>query len=98
MSAYDIVNAAFEGLGLFFILPNILRLRWYRDSRNIHLSMPLFFWSWGAWNMVYYPSLGQWFSAVCGVGILLANTVYLYYVWRYRNGPMGGLADESRCQ
>jgi len=79
----DIINGAFESLGLFFILPSIFKV--YHDKRvqgisAIHVG---FFTVWGYWNLWYYPSLNQWISCYGGIGIALANTVFfaqlIYY-------------------
>lgn len=44
-----------------------------------------FFWSWGIWNLFFYPSLGQWYSFVGGIALVAGNTVWVALALRYRN-------------
>jgi hypothetical protein len=53
------------------------------EVRGVHWSTPTFFWSWGFWNVFYYPSLDQWFSFGAGLLVLFANTAWLYCVLKY---------------
>lgn len=73
----DTINACFESLGCLFILPSIIRLHREKEVRGISWVHAAFFWVWGAWNIYYYPSLDQWYSFIGGIGIFIANTVWM---------------------
>jgi len=81
---FDIINGCFELFGCLFILPSILNV--YREKKVAGVSCihAIFFWVWGIWNMAYYPHLGQWWSTAGGVGVFLANTVWLIGLLKYR--------------
>jgi hypothetical protein len=52
--------------------------------RGVDWRATAFFTSWGAWNLYYYPHLGQTWSFGAGVFIGTVNLVYLclmtYYI------------------
>ena len=84
----DAINGTFEAMGAFFILLSVRKL--YRDKRVRGVSWVHagFFATWGYWNLYYYPYLDQWLSFWGGVGIVLANSIWLgqliYYTIRER--------------
>lgn len=84
----DTVNAMFEGGGALLLCMNIRRL--LRDKRVAGVSLvPVVWWNiWGVWNVYYYHALTQPLSFYAGIGVLVANTVWvalaLYYVRRAR--------------
>lgn len=80
----DLTNGAFELLGAVMVLNHCRVL--YRDKavKGISILSTAFFASWGAWNLYYYPSLGQWWSFAGGVGIVLANALWVALLLRYR--------------
>lgn len=73
----DLINGSFEVLGAFFILPSIVKLHRDKAVRGVSWLHVSFFWAWGLWNLLYYPSLGQWWSFYGGVGVIAANTIWL---------------------
>ncbi len=81
----DTINALFETLAGFFILLSILRLRRDRIVRGISITHVIFFWFWGAWNIYYYPHLGQFLSTLGATLVLMFNTIWtmmiIYYNW-----------------
>lgn len=73
----DLINAAFEMAGGFFVLLSVRRA--YLDKKVagvswLHVS---FFTFWGAWNLYYYPSLGQYLSFYAGIFLVLVNTIWV---------------------
>ncbi len=73
----DIINGLFEFVGAAFIWLSIRRL--YTDKKVagvswIHVS---FFTAWGAWNIFYYPHLGQMWSLAGGIAVVVSNIVWL---------------------
>lgn len=87
----DTINGFYELLGGLFIAMSCLRV--YRDKRvqGVSLWHVLFFNSWGFFNLIFYPALGQWWSFVGGIGVVAANTTWsamiVYYKWFYRQSP-----------
>lgn len=84
MSAGDLVNGLFEFVGSIFLWMNVVKL--YRDKmlRGYDWRSTAFFSAWGFWNLVYYPSLDQWASFTGGCSIVLANTIWLILMFKYR--------------
>jgi len=80
----DMINAAFEFGGFLAIIPSIMAV--LRDKRvhGISILTPLFFTSWGFWNIFYYPSLDQIWSAWAAVLLSLTNGIYLVLLFHYR--------------
>lgn len=76
----DHMNALFELAGAAFLMPSVLRAFRLRAVQGVHWLTPMFFWSWGLWNVVYYPSLGQWWSFMAGLVLVAVNSVWFYAV------------------
>lgn len=80
----DIFNGVFECLGGLFVL-NHCRAVWRdRSVKGVSVLSTAFFACWGAWNLYYYPSLGQWWSCAGGVVIVLANALWIGLMLRFR--------------
>lgn len=79
----DGINAMFELMGAAMLLPSVFRAIRLKTVQGVHIATPLFFWLWGLWNVIYYPSLAQWQSTLAGLLLLTVNTVWLWLVWRY---------------
>ena len=79
----DLFNGMFEMLGGFIICLSIRKL--YVDKRVAGVSWlhVAFFSTWGFWNLYYYPSLGQWWSFWGGIGVVSANTFWLFQMLYY---------------
>lgn len=73
----DLINGLIEFVGSYFTWVNVYRVHQDRGYAGIYLPAILFFWSWGLWNLYYYPSLGQWWSFWGGVSLNLANLCWL---------------------
>jgi hypothetical protein len=79
----DHFNAAFEGGGAIIQLINVRQLLRDKTVRGVHW-VPLGFWTtWGAWNVFYYPAIGQWWSFAGGLGVFAVNAVNLFFMWLY---------------
>lgn len=91
----DVVNGMFESLGALFILPSILKLHREREVRGVSWIHAGFFTAWGAWNLVYYPSLGQWLSFAGGVALVCMNAVWLGQLIYYSCNPGGSKRGNS---
>lgn len=81
----DFVNGLFEAVGALSIWMNVQKILKDQKSRGVSWFATGFFTSWGFWNLYYYPSLGQWMSFAGGVFIVAGNSVWLFYMWKYRN-------------
>ncbi len=86
MSHSDLVNATFEMLGGAAIAFSVRKL--YKDKRvkGLSLVQVAFFTLWGAWNMLYYPSLGQPLSTLgayltFGMNLVFCGQLCYYFLW-----------------
>ena len=82
----DITNACFELLATPFILLSIRRLYREKVVRGVSWVHIAFFSLWGVWNLYYYPHLGQWYSFVGGIGIVIFNSIWVGMMIRYSKG------------
>lgn len=73
----DLINAAFEMAGGFFILLSVRRAYLDKKVAGVSWLHVLFFTFWGAWNLYYYPSLGQYLSFYAGQFLVLVNTIWV---------------------
>jgi hypothetical protein len=86
----DQANASLELAGA--ILRTLDCYRLYRAKRFVGGSIftALFFFGWGAFNTVYYPSLHQTYSFVAAIALTLVNGIWivmaLYYNRKYQQG------------
>ncbi len=80
----DMINAAFEFGGFLAVIPSIMAV--LRDKRvhGVSILTPLFFTSWGLWNIIYYPHLDQIWSAWAAILLSVANTIYLALLFHFR--------------
>lgn len=80
----DLINGLFELTGAFFTWRNFVQLR--RDRRLVGVYWPTtaFFAAWGAWNLIYYPTLGQWLSFAGGVALVAGNVAWVALALRIR--------------
>lgn len=54
-----------------------------KGVRGVDWRATAFFTAWGAWNLFYYPHLGQWLSFSGGLVIVAANAVWVSLALRY---------------
>lgn len=80
----DLINGLFEAGGACCIWLNVRQLLRDKKVRGVFTPVTGFFWSWGLFNLFYYPSLDQWLSFSGGVLITLANSCWLILALRYR--------------
>ncbi len=73
----DHINAVFEAGGAVLLCLNVRRL--WLDRRLAGVSLiPTIWWNlWGVWNVYYYHALSQRLSFWAGIGVLIANTVWV---------------------
>lgn len=79
----DQINGAFEFGGALVLMLNVRRV--WRDRRvsGVSWAPTAFFTAWGLWNLFYYPHLGQSWSFVGGLFVVLSNTIWLALAWRF---------------
>lgn len=80
----DIVNGLFEALGSLFILNHCRVLFRHKQVRGVSVLSTAFFFSWGAWNLFYYPHLEQIWSFAGGALLASANLLYVAMLLHYR--------------
>jgi len=98
MNWIDAINGAYECGGGFVIL--ILNIRCtYRDKavRGVNPWATGFFTSWGFWNLIFYPAVGQWLSFLGGAVLVTMNAIWfgqlLYYSRKERARIILSVAD-----
>lgn len=79
----DAINGLYELLGGFFLWRNVRQLHREKQVKGVSAVSTAFFASWGVWNLYFYPHLGQWFSFLGGLNIVVANLVWVGQMIRY---------------
>lgn len=84
MNIMDFINGSFEAFASLFILRHCWVL--YQDKlvRGVSVLATAFFFVWGLWNILYYPSLEQTFSFYVGIFVCLANFLWIGLILYYR--------------
>lgn len=80
----DHVNGLFEMLGGLLMWYNVYTLWKARSYSGVSMIPTAFFTCWGAWNLVYYAGLGQWWSWAGGINLVIANATWWGQMWKYR--------------
>lgn len=80
----DVVNGTYEVFAGAAILNHCRVLFRDKEVRGVSTLSTAFFASWGAWNLYYYPVLGQWWSFFGGLVVFSANALWLAMMLRYR--------------
>ena len=80
----DLINAMFELFGGFFILHHCWVVHKDKAVAGVSIISVMFFSAWGYWNLFYYPHLDQMLSFYGGVFIVIANTLWVYLLLKYR--------------
>jgi hypothetical protein len=83
----DQINGLFELIGSLFIFNHCWTL--YKDKivKGVSILSTVYFFSWGIWNLFFYPSLHQMWSFYGGLAIMAANTLWIAMMvyYKYRN-------------
>lgn len=77
MTLFDLINGGFEAFGAWCSYKNCVRLHRDKRVRGLDYRTIGFYIAWGAWNLLYYPSLAQWLSFAGGVALTLFNCVWI---------------------
>ena len=89
MSFGDLMNGLFEAIGGICIWFNVRAILRDRQVKGVYWPVTAFFFTWGIWNLWYYPSLHQWASFVGGLLIVAGNCVWLALAIRFTANPQG---------
>lgn len=81
----DKLNGTFEAAGAVLLWYDVRVVYLHKQIRGIWWPARTFFMVWGFWNILYYPSLDQWWSFWAGVALVSANAVWCALAYRYRN-------------
>lgn len=81
----DMVNGSYEFVGGFMCWLNYFKIRKDKCVRGVHWGVSMFFATWGIWNIIYYPSLGQWVSTAGAVFLAAGNWAWVILAIKYRN-------------
>ena len=82
----DVINAVFEATGAVFTWLNVHRVYKDRGYAGIYVPAIAFFFSWGFWNLYFYPSVGASWSFLAGIPLVLANLAWVAAMVYY--GPV----------
>lgn len=81
---FDMVNSSFEFIGSIANIPDLIRIRKDKRVKGVYWPARVFFVVWGSWNLLYYPSLQQWWSFYGGIAITLTNAIWIYHAIKFR--------------
>lgn len=76
MSIPDIINGAFEFAGALAGFWNVATILRHKAVKGFAPHAYIYFTVWGAWNIYYYPHLGQWFSLAGTIAITISNGLF----------------------
>lgn len=79
----DRVNALFELAAAALLWLNVRRLFKDKVVRGVSLTPVVVFTLWGFWNLHYYSSLDQVFSALAAGFVAVANTAWMVLAAHY---------------
>jgi len=80
----DLGNAIFEFGGALTIWKAVHQLYQDKKIRGVWWPAWLFYAAWGIWNLWYYPTLGQWWSFLSGIVLVIGNITWCVMAHRYR--------------
>jgi hypothetical protein len=80
----DQINGLFELVGSLFILNHCWTLFCDKIVKGVSLMSTFYFFSWGIWNLFWYPSLGQPYSFYGGIAIMIANVIWIAMMIYYK--------------
>lgn len=80
----DLANSFFEFGGAFAKMLDVKALLKSKMYSGFSPASTIFFSSWGFFNIIYYPHLGQMASALGGLSICVINLLYLALLVKYR--------------
>jgi len=86
----DTINAAFEVFGSVVVWWGCHRLVKDKEVRGTSWLVCGFFFSWGIWNLFYYPHLGQWLSFFAGISLTISASVHLFLMLYYLRAEGNG--------
>lgn len=80
----DNINAAFEFVGALCRAYDCWRLYKAKRYSGVHPASTVFFFSWGAWNIVFFSGLAQYWSLWCSMLLCGMNALWLILAFIYR--------------
>lgn len=79
----DIINGSFEFIGALFQCVQVRQIIKDKEVKGVHWLPISFFSLWGYWNLIYYPSLNQWFSFTGGLLLAIITSIWLVLIFKY---------------
>ncbi len=80
----DHINAVFELGSAALLTLNVRMLVRDKKLAGISIIPTSWFSLWGAWNLIYYASLGQTFSWIAGIAVFMLNTCWVMLALYYK--------------
>jgi hypothetical protein len=81
----DFFNGCFEFGAAVAILNHCRVLYMHKQVRGVSTVSTVFFTAWGVFNVIYYPSLQQWWSFYGGLCVVSANLLWVGMQCLYRS-------------
>ena len=80
----DIINGSFELIGAIVTWINVHRLYRDKETKGVFWPVWIFFSLWGMWNLIYYPSVGHFFSLYAGIVLVSGNIAWVILAFIYQ--------------
>ena len=87
MNIADLVNGMFVGTAGFVQLINVVSLCKAKEVKGVNWFPTVFFTVWGGWNLYYYQNLSQSVSEYGAISIMIANSIYVFLIVKYKYWP-----------
>lgn len=81
----DHINGLFEAVGGVLLLLNCWRMYRDKEVKGVSLAPCFFFTAWSYWNLIFYPSVGAWWSFAGGIIVVSTNTLWLIMIGYYKS-------------
>lgn len=80
----DMINSAFNWVAAAFIVLNALDILRRKDVAGHTYPSVIFFTAWAGFSILYFISLGQWWTVWPTIAMFAANGFLLVLVFAYR--------------
>lgn len=91
--SFDHANAFFELGAAALLWLNVAKILREKKVAGVSVIPTAFFTLWGFFNLVYYPSIGQYWSAVAAGAVAVVNTIWVFLAIRYERAAVRELRD-----
>lgn len=79
----DFTNGLFEAVAALFISLHVRAIYKDKEVKGVSPTATAFFFTWGVWNVFFYPSQKLMWSFYGGLLVVTANIIYLWAMFYY---------------